>query len=713
MARVMRKDRATEILSIYEEVAPDLQPVVLHSGIAAASRKAALDALYSRKSRIIICVDMLGEGFDLPELKVAAIHDPHKSLGVTLQFVGRFARVTGELGEATAVVGRPELDYDEKLRRLYAEDADWNVIIRDLSETAVGYQEEISDFEAGFGILPDEVSLRNLLPKMSTVVYRTKIESWNPEGVYKVHPEEKLLTVPVALNVAARVAWFVTKRETQVRWGNLQAVQEVSYDLYVLYWDADRQLLYINSSNNDSVHPELAAAVCGDVQRITGEAVYRSMAGISRLVPTNVGVLDVRNRARRFSMHVGADVTEGFPDVEAQTKTQTNIFAYGYEAGRRVSVGASLKGRVWSLRVAGSLKHWVDWCDYIGTKLTDDTISVDEVMRSFIRPQVVEERPALVPLSIEWPWHVYRSTTEDLRLRLDGAEWPLIDTDLRVLTFETEGPIRFAVESPLFTATYELLLGDGDMMFRHVDSSVNVISRSIDVPLSEFLAKHGVTVNFERDAQVVPPGILLQPDRDVSPFDVSRLQVLDWTGVNLRKESQGAEKADDSIQARVITSILEEADWNLVIDDDGTGEIADVVAMRVADDALQVRLVHCKYSSADSPGARGADLYEVCGQAQKSVRNRQNMSLFFQHLIRREKRRKERYGRSGLEKGDGDVLYHLEDQSRLLRTDFEIFIAQPGVSKSSVSAPQLELLASTDLYVYETFNARFGVYCSG
>src|SRR5919199_3892037 len=123
------------------------------------------------------------------------------------------------------------------------------------------------------------------------------------------------------------------------------------------------------------------------------------MAHLARLVPTNVGVLDVRNRARRFSMHVGADVTEGFPVAEAQTKTKTNIFAYGYEDGRRVSVGASLKGRVWSYRVADTLKEWVDWCDHVGGKLTDETITVDEVMRNFIRPHVVEERPALVALA--------------------------------------------------------------------------------------------------------------------------------------------------------------------------------------------------------------------------------------------------------------------------------------------------------------------------
>jgi superfamily II DNA or RNA helicase len=35
---------------------------------------------------------MLGEGYDLPNLKIAALHDQHKSLAITLQFIGRFTR---------------------------------------------------------------------------------------------------------------------------------------------------------------------------------------------------------------------------------------------------------------------------------------------------------------------------------------------------------------------------------------------------------------------------------------------------------------------------------------------------------------------------------------------------------------------------------------------------------------------------------------------
>jgi hypothetical protein len=131
---------------------------------------------------------MLGEGFDLPSLKVAAIHDPHKSLGVTLQFVGRFARVAGStIGDATVFVGRPDSDFDPNLRRLYAEDADWNAVIQDLSELAVEFQDEVGEFEAGFTNLPEDVTLRNIVPKMSTVVYRTTCDDWNPDGVSTIY----------------------------------------------------------------------------------------------------------------------------------------------------------------------------------------------------------------------------------------------------------------------------------------------------------------------------------------------------------------------------------------------------------------------------------------------------------------------------------------------------------------------------------------------
>lgn len=70
--------------------------------------------------------------------------------------------------------------------------------------------------------------------------------------------------------------------------------------------------------------------------------------------------------------------------------------------------------------------------------------------------------------------------------------------------------------------------------------------------------------------------------------------------------------------------------------------------MRREDDHLVVLLTHCEFSSEDVPGARVADLYELCGQAQKSARWRHHSSLLFRHLVRRERNRNRKYDRSGL-----------------------------------------------------------------
>ena len=375
MARVNRIGRAREMRELYAQRAPDLNPVLLHSAIAAKDRKAALSAISDRSSRIIVCVDMLGEGFDLPSLKVAAIHDPHRSLGVTLQFVGRFARVAGEaIGEATVVVGRPRGGIDPLLRRLYGEDADWNGLIRDLSERAVTGAERLTEFENGFGSQPDNISIRSLVPKMSTVVYQTSGAEWDVSKLHEAIPEEDVLTLPVAVNERDRVAWFVAVRRSPVQWGDLTVVEDVVHDLYVLHFDHVRQLLFINCSNTGSVYEDIAKAVCGhDVVRVTGERVYRAMAGIERLVPTNVGVLDIRNQSRRFSMHVGADVIEGFPTAEAVTKTKTNIFASGIRGRQpchdrgvtqgphlelpRCRLAARVAGLVWAHRSQARRQH--------------------------------------------------------------------------------------------------------------------------------------------------------------------------------------------------------------------------------------------------------------------------------------------------------------------------------------------------------------------
>jgi superfamily II DNA or RNA helicase len=717
MVRVRSIERAKEIQPLYDAVAPDLLPVIINSRMPKGQQRDALKALRGRTSRIIVCVNMLGEGFDLPALKIAAVHAPQKSLGVTLQFIGRFARTstTGSFGDASMFVARTEIEVDKRLRELYAEDSDWNLILRDLTETAVEEQQAVNDFEEGFTSLPDEVTLRSLLPKMSTVVYRAPSKQWEPQNIVDFFGEENLLTSPIGLNADAGVAWCVIEYRNPVRWGNLKTIEEVTYQLYVLYFDREHKLLYINNSANDGVFEDLATAVLGPgAGRFTGSTVYRVMADIERLVPTNVGVLDAHDQFRRFSMHVGSDVTASFSQAEAGTKSQTNISGGGYRDGEHVSISASLKGRIWSHTTARSLKHWCDWCDNVGEKLLDDTISIDRVIGQFILPKPLTGRPESVLLAVEWPWQLHVLQADNVRLSYRDTVYEAVYTDLVPDIESKAGPFRFAVKTGSWDVTYEATVEKGRLRYRcNGDEEIKVVRPRSEQPLSDWLNDNGLILILDDD-RIIEGDLLYKPTWDRPPFDPKQLTPLNWDETTLTVESQTKDKLAHSIQFRAIADLKAAAEpWDIVIDDDGTGEIADVVALRIDHQGLLIRLVHCKYSHGDTPGARVADLYEVCGQAQKSIMwRRSDLRPFFRTLEARARQKQRRDGVNPFEVGDIRKLYEIRDKALVLLRRMEMVIVQPGLSISKATTQQLDLLASTQAYLKTTINAPLTVWCS-
>lgn len=717
MVRVDGIPRAKKVLPYYEDIAPDLKPAIINSRMAKGKQREALKALRQRDSRVIVCVNMLGEGFDLPALKVAAVHDPQKSLGVTLQFVGRFARTStsGAYGDASVFVARNDIEVDRKLRTLYAEDSDWNLILRDLTEAAVQGQQEVSDFEEGFTSQPEEIALRTLLPKMSTVVYQAHSQHWDPQNIVEYFGEENLFSLPIGINADAGVAWCVVERRAQVRWGDLKTIEEVGYELYVLYFDSENKLLYINNSANDGVFEDLAVSVVGSgAVRFTGSTVYRVMAEVDRLVPTNVGVLDAHDQFRRFSMHVGSDVTASFSQAEAGTKTQTNISGGGYHEGEYVSISASIKGRIWSHSTASSLKQWCDWCDQIGAKLLDDSISIDSVIGQFILPLRLTERPEGILLAVEWPWKIHTFQADNFRLSYQDSVHEGTFVDLVPDTRSRSGSLRFEIKSGSWAVSYEAAIEDGQMVYRPVSGDdVKVVRPRSEQPLSQWLRDNSLVFTLDDD-RIIEDNLLYRPTWDRDPYERSQLTALDWTGTTLTVESQTKERLPESIQYRVIEDLkAQEPGWDLIIDDDGAGEIADVVAIRLEDNELVVRLVHCKYSHGATAGARVADLYEVCGQAQKSIMwRRSDMRPFFKTLVDRATKKQKREGISPFEVGDPRKLFEIRDRSVAMKRRIEIVIVQPGLSVANATTQQLDLLASTQAYLRTTIRAPLSVWCS-
>jgi hypothetical protein len=263
MARTETIERATEVHSVYSRLAPELRPVLVHSRKGQKATRDALAALRAGTSSVVVCVDMLGEGFDLPQLKIAALHDVHKSLAITLQFTGRFTRATPKVGNASVIANVADAEVEDTLEALYAEDADWNLILRRLSEGATGRELRRSELLQGFADPPAQIRLENLLPKMTTLVYRTKAKQWHPKAISTVVPADVLFAGPT-INHKARLAMFVTKSASPVPWGRYKHLLDTIYDLHLVHWSESRGLFFVNSTDKDSSFDALTKAVMGD-----------------------------------------------------------------------------------------------------------------------------------------------------------------------------------------------------------------------------------------------------------------------------------------------------------------------------------------------------------------------------------------------------------------------------------------------------------------
>ncbi|ALL85411.1 hypothetical protein AD017_30150 (plasmid) [Pseudonocardia sp. EC080619-01] len=712
MARVSSVERAKQVVALYEELAPDLHPLRIDTGLAGSTRRKRQDRL-GQDCRIVVCVNMLGEGFDLPNLKIAAVHDPQKSLAVTLQFIGRFTRTgSGTLGEASAFVPLQVTGVDERLRKLYGEDADWNEVIQDLTERGVGREKARSDFERGFGSLPREIAMRSIHPKMSTVVYQTPTAPrWRPEGVYDLF-EDRLLTTQLGINNSGKVVWWVSRQPTPVRWGEFASFNELVHHLYVAHLDDSAGFLYINSTDNNSLHEDIARTVCGDsVTLLRGESVYRILAQVQRRIPTNVGLLDSVSRNRRFSMHVGQDVLHAWRG-EGGTKMKTNIFAHGFTDGRAVSFGASRKGRVWSHERARDIHDWVRWAKRVGPVITDTSISLETVMSGFLLPKPATERPPLVPLSIEWPHHLVATMSENRKVLYSDAEFSLLDTELTLIAHTTDGPLQFALRTPEWSLQFAFEFDENEPpRIRPIGEDGVVTTPSGRGSLAAFLTAHGLLVTFENELVLVEQGYLLQPDRERRLFPTDSIEVFDWSGIEIKRESQGPDRDPSTVQHRAIDIFSTESDWELIVDDDGTGELADVVFLRRVDDELEVLLAHCKYSSEEKPGARIGDLYDVCGQAMKMNRAKSMPELLTKRLFRRENERVAA-GRSGILTGDIETLAAVVREARFRRLRVTVAIIQPGMSKMKASEDMRALLGAADRFLSEKYDMTLRVVAS-
>jgi hypothetical protein len=230
--------------------------------------------------------------------------------------------------------------------------------------------------------------------------------------------------------------------------------------------------------------------------------------------------------------------------------------------------------------------------------------------------------------------------------------------------------------------------------------------------LEEYLLDYPPTIFFADQSEL--QGNLYTDAREpVKEFPTSQIIQFTWPNINIKHESRWSKGKyqDDSIQEWVMDRCRNEK-FDIVYDDDGSNEIADVVCLREEDNSIRIRMIHCKYSSQPEPGGRIKDAMEVASQATKNVRWFWNFPRLMKRLSRREQIRKP--GRpSRFYVGNQKTVKYFRRLHKVkgLITK-ELIVAQPGISVSKISPEIISVLGAADAYTKTTIETPIILWCS-
>jgi superfamily II DNA or RNA helicase len=713
MVRTGTKSRAAQLVDLYKSHT-DLKLQLVTGDHSLQRLRATVAKLRNRELDGIVCVDMLGEGFDLPNLKVAALHTPHKSLAVTLQFIGRFARTNApDLGKAVFFAAESEMEVERQ--RLYDQGAVWGEIIPNLSAARVQEEEQtrevLGTFQAAEETSDDtpDLSLYSLRPYQHVkVLHSTQRLDISQE----IQPPLGFSIVHRHISIEGPTAVYVLQRRVKPEWTSVDHLDTISHELLILFFHEPTGLLFVCSSLRTEGLYEHIAEQFGNQNPLRGlsfKKVNRVLLDLQDLRLFNVGMRNASatKRSESYRTVAGHSVEDTIELADRRRFRRGHWFGSARDDGESVTIGLSTASKVWS-NTYSQIPKLVTWCKRLAGKISSErTPHTNSGLDHLPMGEEITSIPNNV-VYVDWNESAYLNPCVAVYTKADStkAECQLLDLELRLdrtrMGQQFVG-LQALGDGIVHNLTFRL---DGNPLYFESEDAETILVHDVEdsVNIAAYLNRYLPTLYTSDCGSFEGCNYFDPPNMNVAPFAAERLETIDWSAAEVDIEFEvGPENGDRRSIHSYLRERLLKSDAQVICYDHGSGELADFVTLNVRADDILASLFHCKGSSKPTASERVEDLYELCGQAIKSAKW-VNRKLMLDGFNRRHAR------------GSVFLRGDIEQGRTLISGDFplslQIVLVQPGLSRASLTPKGGSLLASVDEYVRGGRCARIKVLAS-
>ncbi|RUL62030.1 DEAD/DEAH box helicase [Dyella dinghuensis] len=669
--------------------------------------------LISGELQGIVCVDMFGEGYDFPKLKVAALHAPHRSLVPTIQFIGRFARVDATTGQATLIA--PMSRVQDANSSLLREGVN---IARMIDEAALEELAGDADEQAVLERLP----VKQVAESDYEAVSPLALQLYAHVRVFHCSevPDFALIgeTVGRQLRIVKQwssedgaVSLVLTTDENPPNWATSNVLVNLRHDAFLLVYFPSSRHCYIGSTRRtEKIYLGLMDKVCEKKYRaLSYEETSRARAGLQSVRFYNVGLKNttLNSQAETYRTLTGPAAERAVTAGDGRAYSQGHFFGSGMIGNDKETIGASSSSRIWSNQRL-TVAEFLDWVERINTRLVGTTPFAETQLDIVRAATTLRQVPDLV-IAATWSRVAFKLNPKVRYRKAPGAQFFYRRlTDMELTDFKTSPnklELLFKIVSDNADLEMRFAIGQGRM--------TTLLNGGFDVELesatdswmlfSDWLCEHPPLFYSADKSSFEGMNLMSAPRLQAVALGPDDMKALIWTGCDVTVEfvpnngSQAALRQRQKLAGQLtVQEYLEQHLLTLpnlvaLFYDHRTGEAADYIAViSTPTGEVEVALYHCKAAGGQPSGGRVGDVYEVAGQLVKSV-SYCDVATLLDHI---EDRMDHRHASpSRFVRGDLPMLRTLLTSTSTTKLGFAVIGVQPGIRQSLVGPHLADLMA--------------------
>jgi superfamily II DNA or RNA helicase len=697
MVRTNYKKKAKELEKLYKDITT-LKLKRIDSSMSNSTIKKCIKDLKEEKLDGIICVDMLGEGFDYPNLKIAAIHAPHKSLANTLQFIGRFARTNADNIGVAKFIAMNDSELLIENNALYTSDSIWQEMIIDMSERKIKQEESTKEYIGEYHINTvgsadntDEFSLHGVRPNCHAKIY--KAEGFNISADF---PEACHIESGPFINESDNTVVAIGKEQISPKWFLGDNIKDIENMLYLVHYQKETRLLFIYSQiKSELIYEEIASAFCTSFEKIPKHEMNRVLGNLREFEIFNSGMQNRFNESgESYRISAGTDVSQSIDPSTGKLYSAGHVFCKALTEESAITIGYSSGSKIWSSAYS-SLRDYIKWCDFNGLKIANSEIVVKTNTNFDFLP--IPRRLIEYPTNIfmcDYSGETYSDSPTIYLINSEEPQGILLDVLIKIKSIDKK---RINILLCLDDIEEEIIC-DVDGRYTTLGSKILVSEGRRKVGISEYLNDYPLIYRTTDDVMI--QGIeYSQGDPDAIVFSKDNIIPIGWiekygTDITVEVNDKRYHPNEKSIQSTLKEILEGNKDFRYIIYDHSKGEIADFITVSENENAYEVTLYHVKKMSAANYNSDMGDVYEVAGQAVKSIIWLKTKSVLLGKIAERRKSKHCIFLR-----GDyNDFKKEIRSQDKQIKG--KIVIVQPSISKETYMPDKIqEVLAAARYYI--------------